>query len=186
MDDNVPHGSSAEVNKPGRWGERLQAPPAPPAAPQVKDSKGPGKRKDDKPVKDAGKTWAAGMKAVGQLKQRGDTQPYVAAEIDAALKTIKSQHGFTVLQAKPVGDQWEIAATLGKDSLKKPLRIKRSAAGAAPPTAAAGAAPAAAAAGDKHPPATQAPAPAAARHRLFDGGDPAPPVGSTDRRPRRR
>ena len=156
MDDNVPHGSAADVNKPGRWSERLQAPPAPPAAPQVKDSKGPGKRKDDKPVKDAGKTWAAGMKAVGQLKQRGDTQPYVAAEIDAALKTIKSQHGFTVLQAKPVGDQWEIAATLGKDSLKKPMRIKRTAAGAAPPTAAAGAAPAAAAAGDKHPPATQA------------------------------
>jgi hypothetical protein len=141
MDDNVPHGSAAEVNKPGRWNERLQAPPAPPAPPQIKDTKGPAKRKDDKTVKDAGKTWAAGMKAVGQLKQRGETQPYAAPELEAALKNIKSQHGFSVLQAKPVGDQWEIAATLGKDSLKKPLRIKRTPGGApAPATPAPGAA----------------------------------------------
>jgi DNA/RNA non-specific endonuclease len=132
MDDNVPHGSAAEVKKPGRWNERLQAPPAPPAPPQIKDTKGPGKRKDDKPVKESGKTWAAGMKAVGQLKQRGETHPYGAAEIDAALKTIKSQHGFSILQAKPVGDNWEIAATLGKDSLKKPLRIKRTSGGGSP------------------------------------------------------
>ena len=68
-------------------------------------------------TKDKANTWAAGMSALGQLKKRGDTQPYAAPEIDAALKVIKSQHGFSLLQAKAAGDQWEIYATLGKDSL---------------------------------------------------------------------
>lgn len=125
MDDKVGHGGAEDVKKPGKWNERLQAPPPPPAPPKLKDSKGPAKKRDDKPTKDKAKTWAGGMAALGQLKKRGDTQPYGAAEIDAALKALKTQYGFSVLQAKAVGDQWEIAASLGKDTLKKPLRIKR-------------------------------------------------------------
>lgn len=135
MDDNVPHGSPTEQKKPGRWNERQQAPPVAPAPPQAKDTKGPGKKRDDKPTKDKAKTWAGGMAAIGQLKKRGDTQPYGAAEIDAALKAIKTQYGFSVLQAKAAGDQWEIAATLGKDTLKKPLRIKRAPGAAVTPGA---------------------------------------------------
>jgi hypothetical protein len=136
MDDNVPHGSPTEQKKPGRWNERQKAPPVPPAPPQVKDTKGPGKKKDDKPAKDAGKTLAAGMKAVGDLKKRGEAQPFAAEEMAAALKAIKAQYGFSVLEAKPAGDNWEIVARFGKDPLTKPVRIKRAAGGAATPSAA--------------------------------------------------
>lgn len=125
MDDKVAHGAAEEVKKPGRWNERLQAPPTPPPPPRIKDTKGPGKKKDDKPVKDAAKPWAAGMAALAQLKQRADTQPYAAPELEAGLKRIKSQYGFSVLEAKAAGGFWEIVATRGKDNLKKPLRIKR-------------------------------------------------------------
>ena len=125
MDDKVGHGGAEELKKPGKWNERLQAPPPPPAPPKLKDSKGAAKKRDDKPTKDKAKTWAGGMAALGELKKRSDTQPYGAAEIDAALKALKTQYGFSVLQAKVVGDQWEISATKGKDTLKKPLRIKR-------------------------------------------------------------
>ena len=134
MDDKTPKGSAAEVQKPAVWKERLQAPPAPPA-PKLQDTKGPAKKRDDKPTKDKAKTWAGGMVALGQLKKRGETQPYGAAEIDAALKALKSQYGFSVLQAKAAGDQWELAATLGKDTLKKPLRIKRAPGAAVTPGA---------------------------------------------------
>jgi hypothetical protein len=140
MDDKTPRGSAGEIKKPGRWGERQQPAPAPPP-PQLKDSKGPPKKPDRKAAKDAGKAWAEGMKAVAALKARGDKQPFTPAEIEAALKPIKARHQFSVLEAKPVGEQWEIAATMGKDTLKKPIRIKR--APGVPATAPAQAAPAA-------------------------------------------
>jgi hypothetical protein len=126
MDDTTPHGSATEPRTAGHWDERLQAPPAPPPpAPKLKDSKGPPKRKDDRAVKDAGRTWAAGMKAVGKLKARGDAHPYAGGELTAALARIKAAHGFSVLEAKPAGEYWAIAAALGTQTLKKPLRIKR-------------------------------------------------------------
>ena len=134
MDDKVPHGAAAELQKPGRWNERLQAPPAPPARPQIKDSKGPAKKRDDKSVKDAANAWASGIDAVAALGQRGEAHPYAQPEIEAALRGIKSRYGFSILEAKAVGDHWEIAATLGKNRLTKPARIKRAPGGAPPST----------------------------------------------------
>jgi hypothetical protein len=65
------------------------------------------------------------MKAVGALKKRGETKPYTATELVPELQKIKARHGFSVLQPKMAAEYWEIAATRGKDTLKKPLRIKR-------------------------------------------------------------
>jgi hypothetical protein len=82
------------------------------------------------------------MKAVGALKARGETKPFTPAEIEAALKPIKARYGFSVLEAKPVGEYWQIAATVGKDTLKKPLRIRRAPGPPAAPAVPGAAAPA--------------------------------------------
>jgi hypothetical protein len=135
MDKDVKSGSTGEQQKKGSWKEKLEAPPSPPAPPKVVDTKGKGTRKEPPATREDGKAWAAGMKAQAAMNKRGETRPYTAHELMPALREIKAKHGFSVLQPKMAGDNWEIAAARGKQSSKSTLKIKRAVGGVSAPTA---------------------------------------------------
>ena len=124
MDDKTPKGPAAEVQKPAVWKERLQAPPPPPATPQVVKTTSKPSRKDNAPAKNDAKAFAGGVQAIEALRKRADATPTSPAEVAAQLDSIRRSHGMTSVHAKPDGPAFEVTATRGKVTLPKPVRIK--------------------------------------------------------------
>jgi hypothetical protein len=75
------------------------------------------------------------MRAVEQLRARAEAHPLAAPELEPALAAIRRRYGFSVLAAQPVGEYWVVSATLGTQTSRRPVRIKRAPGAGAAPTA---------------------------------------------------
>jgi hypothetical protein len=151
VNDHVPAKSKGEQQKAGAWKEAEVAPPPPPTPGPAKlpGAKGEGgKLKDPKtgekvekvPSKEAAKSFADGMKAVGELAKRSEQDPFDEAEIRAALKAIRRKYGFRTLEPIDEGAYWGVEAELNpkKSRSQRSVTIKRDPTGTARGTRAVG------------------------------------------------
>lgn len=84
-----------------------RAAPAPPAAPSR-----PGKDDGKVPSPAHQARWLAGMKAVGELREKSHSNPLDQKEMDAALADLRARFGFTVLTARQAGARWHLHAAM--------------------------------------------------------------------------
>jgi hypothetical protein len=147
VNDHVPAKSKGEQQKAGAWKEAEVAPPPPPTPGPAKlpGAKGEGgKLKDPKtgekvekvPSKETAKSFADGMKAVGELAERSERHPFDEADIRAALKAIRRKYGFRTLEPIDEGEAWGVDAQMNPDGKPKKKIRKGTQPGARPSVAA--------------------------------------------------
>jgi hypothetical protein len=126
MDDNVPSGSRSKGTVPAKWtGKTPPAPPAPGPAPPAKPPKGRAEQKQT-PKPEHQKRWHEGMREVGALTLEARQRPLGQAEIERRLGAIRARYGFTRLEAKAAGANWEIFAALdGTTNEQRPAKARR-------------------------------------------------------------
>jgi hypothetical protein len=127
MDDNVPSGSRSKGSVPATWKEKTPPAPPPPAKPPA--PRGPSKGRPEQkqtPKPEHQKRWHDGMREVGALTREARERPLAQAEIARRLGAIRARYGFTRLEAKPMGANWEIYAALGDASNEqRPAKARR-------------------------------------------------------------
>jgi hypothetical protein len=126
MDDNIPTGSRSKGSVPAKWVEKT--PPAPPPAAPPPGPRPARARPEQKqtPKPEHQKRWQDGMREVGLLTREARDRPLVQAEIERRLGAIRARYGFTRLEAKAAGANWEIYAALGDaTNEQRPAKARR-------------------------------------------------------------
>jgi hypothetical protein len=124
MNDHVPRGSHGEQEQPGEWNEGEVA--GAPAEPQQVDTQGApsaepvrGRQQPEEgeaPRPELQERWLGGLRALGELSERSQTDPFDQREIDAALARIRTRYRFTELRERRVGEDWQVHAEMNPSS----------------------------------------------------------------------
>ncbi len=133
MNDHVPPKTQGEQERQGEWQEGETTGES--AEPTLTDSAGApaqtparGRREageGEAPAPEVQQRWLQGLRAVGDLAERSQRDPYTETEIDAALAQLKTEHGFNTLRAEQVGEDWGVVAEMNPRKKKTdPPRIE--------------------------------------------------------------
>ncbi len=124
MSDHVPRGSHGEQEQPGEWneGEVTGAPEEPqqvdsqgaPSAEPVRGRQRP--EEGEAPRPEVQERWMAGLRALGELSERSQTDPFDQREIDAALERIRRHYRFSELRERRAGDRWRVHAEMNPET----------------------------------------------------------------------
>jgi len=124
MSDHVPRSSQGEQEETGEWREgevtggsaepqQVDTEGAPSAEP-VRGRQGP--EEGEAPRPENQERWLRGMRALGKLSERSQTDPFDQQEIDAALARLKARYGFRELRERRAGDRWRVHAEMNPTS----------------------------------------------------------------------
>jgi hypothetical protein len=143
VNDHVPPKRTGEQEKPGTWKEGAEgqgeAPSGPPGAESAPAPGAPtaptGLGGKDESGQPAPKTAApggegvpgpavpaqieGGLEALGTLSERSNEDPLTTAEITSELSLIRKRYGFKHLDAKEVGEEWEVEGEINPKVKKR-------------------------------------------------------------------
>jgi hypothetical protein len=128
MDDNVASGAHSSGSVPATWKEKAR-PPAPPAPAPAPRPRGPSTTRPEHrqtPRPEHQKRWNDGMRELGALTREARARPLTQGDVERRLGALRARYGFTRLEAKAAGADWEIYARLGDaTNEERPAKARR-------------------------------------------------------------